>query len=67
MADPACDDCGTAYSEDDQHPDHPGLCERCASAHDATMARAVADAHGPRGWYSDGSAEQEEAERRRHA
>jgi hypothetical protein len=65
MPDLHCDDCGANYSGEDAHPDHPGLCPPCAGNHDATMGRAIAEAHGPRGWYADGSAEQEAAERRR--
>jgi len=60
-----CDDCGALYDPDDQHPDHLGLCVRCAGHHDATMGRAIAEAHGARGWYADGSAEDEASARRR--
>lgn len=68
MADPlTCPECGYPFDAEDQHPDHPGLCPVCAGHHDATMGRAILEAHGPRGWYSDGSAEQEASARRRRA
>ena len=65
MSDNSCSDCGASYASEDAHPDHPGLCARCASDHDATMGIAIVETHGPRGWHHDGSVEQEASERRR--
>lgn len=62
-----CENCCEVYADEDEHPDHQGLCGRCAGDVDASMGRAIVEARGPRGWYHDGSAEEDAGRRAREA
>jgi predicted nucleic acid-binding Zn ribbon protein len=61
-----CDDCGAVLDSEEQCPDYPTLCGRCAGNHLSTMYEAMGSRVGSGGWYRDGSAEEAAAERRRH-